>query len=129
MSTTFATRISNELFEVWKVSLWKIATMPLMDKFGFTKDHPNFTIDIDDNYADTLPPNATAMSMALQYAPEWGLSYYEVMDMAYAEFYALANVHKALTYKRPWWQGQAGEEAWMYERASGKRLNKPRRTH
>jgi hypothetical protein len=68
------------------------------------------------------------MAMAVQYAKEWNLSYYDVMDMPYAEFYKLVNVQKALNYKRPWWKGKAGEEAYIHEKASGKRLNKPRRT-
>jgi hypothetical protein len=128
MLTSFAANTGNELYEVWKVSMWKIHDIPLTDKYGFTQEHPNFTLDIDDSYADTLPKTASPMAMALQYAKEWNLSYYEVMDMAYAEFYNLVNIQKALSYKRPWWKGQAGEEAYVYEKASGKRLNKPRRT-
>lgn len=110
------------------MSMWTIHDIPLMDKYGFTSEHPNFTLDIDDSYADTLPKSAAPMAMAVQYAKEWNLSYYDVMDMAYAEFYKLVNVQKALNYKRPWWKGSVGEEAYMWEKASGKRLNKPKRT-
>jgi len=109
--------------------MWKIHDVKLLDKYGFSQDHPNFTMDIDDNYTDTLPKTASSMAMALQYAQEWGLSYYQVMDMAYAEFYKLVNIQKAINYKKPWWTGDMGEQAYMYEKASGKRLNKPRRTH
>lgn len=108
--------------------MWTIHDIPLMDKYGFTSEHPNFTLDIDDSYADTLPKSAAPMAMAVQYAKEWNLSYYQVMDMPYAEFYKLVNVQKALNYKRPWWKGSTGEEAYMWEKASGKRLNKPKRT-
>lgn len=108
--------------------MWKIHDLPLMDKYGFTSDHPNFTLDTDDSYVDTLPKAAASMAMAIQYAKEWNMPYPDIMNMPYAEFYSLVNVHKAISYKKPWYTGAAGEEAYVYEKASGKRLNKPKRT-
>lgn len=98
-----------------------------MDRYGFTADDRRFSLDIDDNYADTLPDTHRATALAMQLCDPWGMSYREVLAMDYAEFYEAMLVHKAVTYKRPWWKGAAGEHAHAVETMQHKRLQKPRR--
>lgn len=99
-----------------------------MDRYGHTQDHQNFQLEMEDNYVSTLPTEMRATALAMQYAEAWHMQWNEVLDMPYAEFYEAMMVAKAIHYKRPWWTGAAGENAYTYERAFNKKLNKPRRT-
>jgi hypothetical protein len=98
-----------------------------MDRYGFTQSHPNFTLELDDNYSDTLPAEAKARATAMQYSESWRIDWREILEMMYDEFFEAMMITKAINYKRPWWTGQVGEQAFVLERASHKRLNKPRK--
>ena len=98
-----------------------------MDRYGHTQEHPNFQLELEDNYVQTLTPEYRTVAMAMQYADAWKMTWKEVLDMPYAEFYELMMVSKAVHYKRPWWTGNAGEQAFIYEKSTNKRLTKPRR--
>lgn len=100
-----------------------------MDRYGFTADDRRFGLDLDDNYVDTLPDDQRAVALAMQLCEPWGLSYREVLAIPYGEFYEAMLVHKAVTYKRPWWTGAAGEHAHMMEHTTHRRLPKPQRTN
>lgn len=97
-----------------------------MDKYGHTREHPNFTLDIDDDYVATLPNEQRPRAHAMQYATAWNMAYTDILQMDYAEFYEATLIHKAVTYRRPWWTGSAGERAYMHERATHRTLPKPR---
>lgn len=98
-----------------------------MDRYGQTQDHPNFQLELEDNYVATLPPEFKATAMAMQYAEAWNMPWMQILDMPYAEFYEAMMVAKAIHYKRPWWTGAAGQQAFVYEKSTHKKLNKPRR--
>lgn len=98
-----------------------------MDRYGLTADHPRFTLDIDDNYVDTLPRASQPVALAMQLCEPWGMSYREVLAMDYGEFYEHMLIHKAVTYKRPWWSGAAGEHVLIMEQTTHRRATKPPR--
>lgn len=100
-----------------------------MDRYGLTQDHPRFTLDIDDNYVSTLPPEAQPVAMAMQFCEPWGMSYRDVLAMDYATFYEHMLIHKAVTYKRPWFTAAQGEHVLIMEQTTGRRTPKPRRNH
>lgn len=100
-----------------------------MDKYGHTSEHPDFTLDLEDDYVATLPDDQRPRAYAMQYAAPWGMSYADILAMDYAEFYESTLIHKAVVYKRPWWTGAAGERAFMHERATHRALPKPRRNN
>lgn len=98
-----------------------------MDRYGFTSDDHRFTLDVDDSYVDTLPHEQRGVALAMQLCEPWGMPYREVLRMNYGEFYEHMLVHKAVTYKRPWWTGASGEHAHAVENTSHRRLKKPKR--
>lgn len=107
--------------------MWTIHDIPLMDRYGHTQEHPNFTLDIEDNYVSTLPPEARQKATAMQYAEAWHMDWREVLSMPYDEFFEAMLITKAINYKQPWWTGQTGESAYVLEKSSHRRLTKPRR--
>lgn len=127
MSITFASRSSKVFWNAWCATLWKIHDIPLMDRYGFTQEDEIFTIDIDENYADTLPTVCRATAMAMQYGDSWHIDWREVLDMQYDEFYHAMMVSKALNYKKPWWTGDTGYQAYVIEKSGHRKLNKPRK--
>lgn len=98
-----------------------------MDRYGFTTDHPNCTLELDEDYVDTLPKHAQTIAMSMQYAEAWKMNWKQVLEMPYAEFYEAMMVSKAINYKKPWWTGDVGYQAFIMEKTQHKRLNKPRR--
>lgn len=104
-----------------------MSQVPMMDKYGFTKDDDEFTIDIDDDYTDILPDDQLPKARAMQYAQAWFMSWVDILNMMYADFYEATIVHKAVTYRRPWWPSSVGREVYIHERATNKPFKKPRR--
>lgn len=100
-----------------------------MDRYGFTEVDQRFTMETDDNYVDTLPERMRPVALAMQLSEPWGMAVGEILDMPYARFYEWMLTHKAVTLKRPWWTGPAGEQAHMIETTSHRRLRKPQRRH
>lgn len=99
-----------------------------MDKYGFTQNHPNFTLELEDNYVNVLPIEARSIATAIQYAEQWHIDFREILDMMFDDFYRAMMVTKAITYKKPWWTGASGEHAFALEKIGNKRMNKPKRT-
>lgn len=98
-----------------------------MDRYGFTQQDENFTLELDDNYVDTLPMECRAIATAMQYGDSWNIDWRDVLDMQYDDFYQAMIVSKAITYKKPWWTGDVGYQAFVIEKSGQKKLQKPRR--
>jgi len=114
-------------FAVWRASQWRIASVPVMDRYGFTESDDRFTLETDDNYVDILPERMRPVALAMQLSEPWGMSVSDVLAMPYERFYEWMLTHKAVTQKRPWWTGHAGQHAHMIEQTSHRRLKKPKR--
>lgn len=100
-----------------------------MDRYGFTSNHQFFTLELEDNYTDTLPADRQNVALAMSLCEAWSMPWPEILAMDYGEFQEAIAIHKAVTYKRPWWRGAIGEQAYHMERAGNKRLPKPKRNN
>ncbi len=115
------------MFLVWRVRLWRINEREQLDKYGHSPDHPQYQYEVYDNYIADIPPDRRQLALAIQYAGLWNMTPNDVLDMGYAEFTELAAVNKAVTLKRPWWEGEFGHHVFMFEKTTGQQQRKPRR--
>lgn len=125
--TGFAQCLVDTYFNVWKVRLWKITDREQLDKYGHAPDHPRYQFEVHENYIGDIPHERRFVAMALQYAELWNMTPVDVMDMDYAEFSEMTAVHKAITLKRPWWEGDFGDHVFLWEKTTGAPQPKPKR--
>lgn len=127
--TRFAQALAYELWRVWCVSQWPVATVEQMDDWGHKADHPEFRLDIRNNYISHVPHDKRGIAQAMQLARDWNMTPQMVYDMPLAEFHEQAMIHKAITLKKPKWEGWRGAleyKRWIIEsRAKWQHPNGP----
>lgn len=89
------------MFAVWLVSLWPIADVVPRDKYGFSRDHQNYTLEEADDYMDFLPPDKRLDAQAMKMATAWNMTPDAVLDMAWSAFNEKMMLHKAITLRKP----------------------------
>ena len=94
--THFADSTNDALWRAWCYQQWPIATTNPKDERGRDRE-------TERNYLDDyhVPPEHHAEAMALQYVDILRVSFFDIMDMDYAEFVKLSLLHKAVTMRRP----------------------------
>ena len=127
--TGFAHNLSETFFTTWQVRLWRIKDREQQDKYGHFPDHPRYQYEIHDNYISDIPYEKRFYAMAIQYCNSWYMSVADVLDMDYAEFVQMAAVNKAVTLRRPWWEGEFGDHVFLWEKTTGQPQQKPRRNN
>jgi len=98
-----------------------------MDRYGFTEADHRFTLETDENYVDVLPDRMRPVALAMQLSQSWCMPVDAILDMPYGKFYEWSLANKAVSYRRPWWTGSAGEHAHAVESTGNRRLKKPKR--
>lgn len=92
----FAVSTNDVLWRAWCYQQWPIATTNPKDERGRERE-------TERNYLDDyhVPSEHHAEAMALQYVDVLRVSFYDIIDMDYAEFVKISLLHKAVTMRRP----------------------------
>ena len=83
------------------MTLWEIADVRPVDKYGHHTDHPNCQLDTSEDYIDYLPSDAKTEGTAMKYASAWNMTPWAVLDMDWITFNRMSLIHKATSLRKP----------------------------